>query len=294
MTRGYLYSEQAPEANRLNGSITSTQTSLNLHYPPGTAAIRGAVIAVDLEEVRVWETNGNALTVVERGVNGTTPATHNDLTYIEVMPKFSPFRIMQALNQDLDDLATPVSGIFQQPMPSVDLVYNPAISGYDFTGVTPSQVIAIQEMRYKIPGPTRHLPAIRHFDVVRDVPTVDYPSGMAILVYESGFPGLPIHVKYRSRFNYFSALTDNVHTVTGLPSAAMALPPIGAAIQLMAGREIKRNFTESTSDPLQLELVLAGNVLNSYKGLMMLRQQKLQDLKSALLRQYGPPLRTLV
>ena len=83
-------------------------------------------------------------------------------------------------------------------MLDLELTYNPAVSGYDFTGLTPSQVLAIQEIRYKIPGPTKHLPAIRSFDVSRTVPTADYPSGMALLLNESAFPGLPMHVRYRS------------------------------------------------------------------------------------------------
>jgi hypothetical protein len=292
-TRSYLYSNQSPEANRLNGAISPTATNALLHYPPGMASVRGSTIAIDLEEIRVWETNQDYLIAIERGVNGTTPASHADLAYVEVQPRFSPFRIMHAINDDLDDLATPTSGLFQVPMPSVDIIYNPAISGYDMTDVIPSSVLAIQELRFKVPGPTRHLPAIRRFDVTRDVPTSDYPSGMALLLYEGAFPGLPIHVRYRSTFNHFANLSDDAQGVVGLPPMANSLPPIGAAIQLMAGREVKRNFTESTTDPLQLELVLAGNVLNSYKGLMMLRQQRLQDVKAALLREYGQPLRVL-
>lgn len=290
-TRYHLYTNQQPEANRLQGTIASNVTSLNLHYPLGTATVRGSLITIDLEEIRVWETSGTTITFCDRGVNGSTPASHTDGAYVEVMPKFTPFRISQAINDELDDLASPTNGLFKIPMPDVEVTYNPAVSGYDLTGVTPDNVIAIQELRFKVPGPTKHLPAIRHFDIARDVPTADYPSGMALLLYESGFPGLPIHVRYRSRFTHLTNLTDDAQTVAGLPTAANSIVPMGAAIQLMAGREIKRNFTEATSDPLQLELVLASNVVNSYKGLMVAHSAKVQDLKAAMLRQYGTPLR---
>ena len=292
-TRSYLYSNQSPEANRLAGGIGPHDQSAAVKYSPGLMSVRGSTIAIDLEEIRVWEVNQNELVVIERGINGTTPASHTDLSYVEVQPKFSPFRIAQAINQDLDDLATPQSGIFQVPMPELEITYNPAVSGYDMTDTAPGSVLAIQELRFKVPGPTRHLPAIRHWDVTHDVPTCDYPSGTALLLYEPAFPGLPIHVRYRSTFNHFANLSDDAQNVVGLPFMANGLPPLGAAIQLMAGREVKRNFTETTTDPLQLELVLAGNVLNSYKGLMMLRQSKLVDVKAALIRQYGLPLRTV-
>lgn len=290
-TRTYLYSNQQSQANRLLGSITSGQTSIPMHYAPGTLTQRGAIFAIDLEHIRVWETSGNTATVVERGVDGTTPASHADATYIEVMPKFSPFMIMRAINEDLDDLGSPWTGIFA--MVDLELTFNPAVSGYDMTGVTPSQVLGIQEIRYKVPGPTKHLPAIRKFETSRSVPTSDYPSGMALLLKESAYPGLPLHVRYRSRFTHFANLTDDCQTVANLPPEANGLPALGAAIALMAGREIKRNFTESTTDPLQLELVLAGNVMNSYKGLMLQRAARIQSVAAGLLRQYGTPLRVI-
>ena len=117
---------------------------------------------------------------------------------------------------------------------------------------------------------------------------------MAILLQkEGGFPGLPMHIRYRSRFNHLTNLTDDLQSVALLPPSANGLPALGAACTLMAGREVKRNFTESTPDPLQLELVLATNVANSYKGLLMLRQQRIQAVAAGLLRQYGSPLRVL-
>lgn len=288
-TRTYLYSNETPEANRLNGAVTSGATSITLHYNPGTATQRGAIISIDLEHIRVWETSGDALTVVERGVDGTTPAAHADGTYVEVMPKFSPFQIQRAINEDLDDLAG--EGLFT--IKTLDITYNPAVTGYDLAGTTASQVMAIQELRYKQPGPTKYWPAIRSFRIGRDMSSGEFSSTFALFIMESGYPGLPIHVRYRSRFSPFVNLTDDAQTVAGLPNEANSLPALGAAIALMAGREIKRNFTEATTDPLQLELVLAGNVLNSYKGLMMQRQQRILTVKKTQMRQYGAPLQVV-
>lgn len=290
-TRTYLYSNETPEANRLNGAVLVTDTAITLHYTPGTAAQRGAIISIDLEHIRVWETSADVLTVVERGVDGTTAAAHADGTYVEIMPKFSPFQIKRAINEDLDDLAG--EGLFSVPMPSVDITYNPAVQGYDLTGVTATKIMAIQELRYKMPGPSKYWPAIRNFTTGRDMSSSEFASTFALFLMEGGYPGLPIHVRYRSRFTPFANLTDDAQAVAGLPSEANSLPALGAAIALMAGREIKRNFTEATTDPLQLEMVLAGNVLNSYKGLMMQRAQRILAVKKTLLRQYGAPLRVV-
>lgn len=295
-TRTHLYAGQAPEANRLNGLIGATDTTLTTLYAPGSAAQQGCVLAIDLEHIRVWDSAGSVLTI-ERGVDGTTPTVHSNLSYIEVQPKFSPFMIQRAINEELDELASPWNGLYA--VQDLEVTYNPAVSGYDLTDVntavpvTPGNVLAIQELRYKIPGPTKHLPAIRHFDVTRNVPQIDYPSGMALLLYESAFPGLPIHIRYRSRFQHLQSLSDDAQTLALLPPEANGIVPLGAACTLMAGREVKRNFTESTPDPLQLELVTGGQVLNSYKGLMLLRQQRIQAVAAGLLRQYGMPLRVL-
>ena len=294
----HLYQNQVPQLNRLYGSITDNQTNIQLHYPPGAATQRGAIVAIELEHIRVWETQGNQLTVVDRGVDGTTAVAHNDATQVEAMPKFSSFMIQRAINEDLDDLASPGNGLYS--MQDIEITFNPVVSGYDMTdvntsiSVVPSQVLGIQEVRYKIPGPTRHLPAIRHFEVTRNVPVADYPSGMALLLKEEGgHPGLPMHVRYRSRFNHFVNLTDDAQTVALLPPEANGLPALGASVQLMVGREVKRNFTEATSDPLQLELVTGGQVMNSYQGLLIQRQTRIMAVAAGLLRQYGRPLRVM-
>lgn len=296
-TRMHLYANTAVEANRLNSGIGAGDTTMALTYDPGSLKRQGAICAIDLEHIRVWSTASDTCTI-ERGVDGTTPADHATDAYVEVMPRFSPFMIQRAINEDLDDLASPWNGIYA--VVDMEITYNPAITGYDMTDVNtqvsvdPSQVLAIQEIRYKIPGPTKHLPRISTFQIARNVPTTEYPSGMAILLQkEGGFPGMPMHIRYRSRFNHLTNLTDDLQSVALLPPSANGLPALGAACTLMAGREVKRNFTESTPDPLQLELVLATNVANSYKGLLMLRQQRIQAVAAGLLRQYGSPLRVL-
>lgn len=270
-TRGLIYSGQEAEANRLNGTLSGSAitTSFNVKYPL-TGITRGAVLAVDLEEIRVWETSGTfSVSACERGANGTTPAAHSDLAYVEVRPKFSRFRILRAINQDLDELCSPVNGLYT--VGTVDLTYNPSIQGYDLTGV--SDVIDILEVRFKLPGPSQNWPVIRSFQLSRKMDTTIFPPGMALFLYESGFPGLPIRVNYSTSFTSLASLTDDVQTTTGLPASANVLPPIGAAISLVAPREINRNFTEAQFDPHRLEEIPAGAVLASTRGLQLRRQQ---------------------
>lgn len=177
-TRRILYSGQTQEANRLSGAITNSATSLVLKYAPGTAQLRGAILAVDLEEIRVWEFSGNTITVCERGVNGTTAAAHSDLAYVEVQPKFSQFRVLNAINEDLDDLSSPANGLFQ--ITTVDLTYNPAVLGYDLTSAT--NVTDIQFVKYKTPGPSKYWPEIHSWRLDRNMASSEFASTFALQI----------------------------------------------------------------------------------------------------------------
>ncbi len=287
--RDLLYTGQAQEMNRLQGAMGVNDTVISLRYPVGSAALRGTRIAVDLEIIRVWETSGSTITVAERGVGGSIPAAHIDGEMVEVQPKFPKFRVAQVINEDLDDLSSPMNGLFKVPMGELDITYNPALAGYDMAGVSAADVIAIQEVRYKQAGPTHYWPRITQFSISRDMSTSEFPSSLALFIFEGAYPGLPMHVRYRQKFSHLVNLTDDIQTVAGLPAIANGLPALGAAIALMAGREIKRNFTEASPDPLQLDLVVPGSVLKSYQGLMMQRKDKILAVGASLLQQYGSP-----
>ncbi len=294
--RSMLFSGAQQEVNRCNGAVASGDTNIALHYSVGSAQIQGAIIAIDLELIRVWETDGNTkLTVVERGVNSSVAAAHSDGAMVEVIPKFSQFRVSQAINEDLDDLCSPYNGLFAVPLGTVDLTYNPAVRGYDLTGTTPANILSIQEIRYKTPGPLKDWPEVRKWHTTREMSSSDFASTMALIVSSGegggGYPGLPLHVRYRQRFTHFVNLTDDAQSVAQLPAFANDLPPIGAAMRLMSPREIKRNFDEAQPDAKLQEDVPPGSILKSYAGLQLLRQQRIAACQAQLTQMYGIPLR---
>lgn len=280
-TRRHLHSGQAETANRLSGAVTSGATSLAFKYPLEGIA-KGAVLGIGLEEIRVWETGGTQATVVERAVNGSTAAAHNDLDYVAVRPKFSDFRIFQALNEDLSDLSSPVNGLYQ--VKTVDVTYNSAIQGYDLTSVT--DVINILEVRWKQSGPTRYWPLLRSWALGRNMATSEFASGLALFLYDSAFPGLPIHVRYSAPFTPMAATTDDMQATVGLPASANDLPPLGAAIRLVGPRDIKRTFTEAQYDPKRAEEVPPGAAFASTRSLQLLRQRRLQEEQARLMSDY--------
>jgi len=276
-TKRYLYSGYQDELNRLNGATDATATTLNLAFDPKGLS-RGTLIAIDLEEMFVWDINQRAVTV-QRGMNGSVATGHNDSALVHIKPKFSSFRIMQELNNELRDLSSPENGLFR--VLTVDLTYNAAYSGYDL----PGDILSIHEVRYA--GYTgRDYHKLGLFEFVRDMPTGDFGSGNALLLKEAAAPGRGIRVKYRAPFGTIGALTDDVPAVTGLPATAVDIPPMGAALRLTVPREIKRNFTEGQPEPRRAEEVPPGAVASSPRGLVALRMQRILAEAARLAAQY--------
>jgi len=172
----------------------------------------------------------------------------------------------------LNDLSSIDNGMFQ--VVSVDLTYNPAVQGYDITGAT--SVIRVLEARYKVPGPSKNYPLIGEYVLQRNMPTTDFASGFVFDTYQRAFPGLPIHLRYAAPYGQLVNLTDDVNGVAGLQVTAMDIPPLGAAIRLIAPREIKRNFTEAGVEPRRAEEVPPGSVLKSMLGLQQLRANRIK------------------
>jgi hypothetical protein len=69
-----------PAADALSGDITSTDTSVTA--VSGADSVTGTVVQIDTERMRITDGGGTAAWTVERGVNGTTAASHTSTTAI--------------------------------------------------------------------------------------------------------------------------------------------------------------------------------------------------------------------
>src|SRR2546421_1536268 len=240
-TRRHLFTGAPEQLNKLSGSLTSSATTFNLTYSLGGIQA-GTVVAIDLEEIFVWAVNSTSMSVTDctRGYNGTTAAAHASAAIVTVQPKFSQFRIFQALNDELLDLSSPQNGLYQ--IKTVDITFNPTRYGYDLTGV--SDLVDVAEVRFRTAGPEKTWPKIMSWSLERNMPSTgtygDFASGNALMIYRGAFPGLPIHVRYKAPFAALTGLTNDVTAVSGLPATAIDIPPLGAAIRLVLGREIHR------------------------------------------------------
>lgn len=269
------------ERNKLASSVTDADGSLAFTYP--LSGLReGSMFEIDSEQFYVWTTNSSAKSaVVERGFSGSTPATHDAGAIATVNPRFPRARVLQQLNADLADLSSPVNGLFQ--VKTVDVAYNGSDRMIDITGATDVQNIIDVRYRYLADD----YPILRDVRLLSDMPTADFPSGFA-LAFDSAVRGGTIRIVYRAPYSSFASESDTVTDVGGSEYLDDVLA-LGAQIRLVAGREVKGNFTESQGDTRRSEEVPSGAVSNSMLQLQRLRRDRVIAEAARLNRHY--PLR---
>lgn len=268
----YLLPTAREPLNTLSGSHTSSQTTVTFGQD-ATAVTAGSTISVDLELMYVWSVNTPARTaVVQRGMQGSTAASHSDAALITVNPRFSNFAILQAINADLDDLGAPNNGLYQSAV--IEFTFQPQIAGYDLTSI-PSNWLNILSVRYDTPGPWKDWPELRHWQVKRNQDVTDFASGSAIMLYDPAYPGRDVRVTYSYPFTHFSTVSDDITTVAGLATTMADIPPLGAAARLAGVRETQRNQFEAQGDPRRATEVPPNSQMAGTTQLMRMRQARI-------------------
>ena len=278
---GELLAGTVEERNKLATGVDASATTLTFTYP--LSGLReGSMFEIGSEQFYVWTTNSSAKSaVVERGFNGTTATSHSAEAITTINPRFPRSRVLQQLNADLADLSSPLNGLFQ--VETVDIAYNGSDRMVNITGATDIQNLIDVRYRYL----SDDYPIIRDVRLLSDMPTSDFASGFA-LAFDSYVRSGTIRVVYRAPYGSFSAESDTVADVGGSDYLDDVLA-LGTQMRLMAGREVKRNFTESQGDTRRAEEVPSGAVANSMLQLQRLRRDRVMAEAARLNRQY--PLR---
>lgn len=246
-TKRYLLPTAREPLNTLNGAVNSSVTTLTFTNAIDSQISAGDYLSIDLEVVYVWSIVGASRTAtVQRAMQGSTAASHTDLSLVSINPRFPDFSILQALNADLDDLSSPENGLFQ--VATIEFTYQPQIVGYDLTAIN-SGWINILSVRYDTPGPYKDWPELRHYQVKKNQDTADFASGTAIMLNDQAYPGRDVRVTYSYPFTHFATTDDDITTVAGLSATMADIPPLGAAARLASVRETQRNQYEAQGDP---------------------------------------------
>lgn len=277
-TRSMLMGGLNEELNRLAGNYLPPAAGqlgvLSFEFDMG--GIRpGARISVGRNTFYVWAVDStNKSATVSGGYSGSTDIPCSDGDVVRVNPRFTDDEIFKALNDDLYDLTAPGNGLFQ--VGQANLQYSSEIIGYNLSNVV--GMLSVIEIRQDAPGNWKDWPRIpsHMYRIMNTAPTGTdgFASGKALFIYEAGWNGYDVVMTYRKEFTPMTSLSST-KVSTGVPASAWDLPPIGAAINLMSGREIKRAFTESQGDTRRAAEVPNGASLASFRGLQLRRAQRI-------------------
>lgn len=242
-TKRLIFSSDREQLNRLNGAITNSATSLTFEYAAG-GIVAGAVLSIDLELLYVWAVSGQVATV-QRGYLGSTGAAHADDAIITVNPRYSDFAIFQALNAELDDLSSPMNGLFQ--VRTVDVTNSISSTGFD---LSMTGFIDVLEVQYRADTASKWWRRLDGWRVINNAYTTDFASGRALIMQEQvPIDAAIIRVTYKSAFVAMASASSDIQSVCGLPATANDIPPLGAAARLTFPRDIKRAFDDSQGEP---------------------------------------------
>ena len=279
-----LLSGTVEERNKLATTVDSDDTSFVMSYD--LAGLRaGVVFEIDSELVYIWEaTSGNKTVTVERGYMGTIPAAHTAGAITTINPRFPKAQLLDALNQDIDDLSSPLNGLFR--IISTSINYNGADRQVDLTGAT--SVIDIVDVRLRYLADD--YPVIRRSRLQRDLPTSDFPSTYAIVLDEPVMAGT-LRVRYKAPFARVSTISDSLQSVANIPVTMEDILELGVMSRMLSTREIKRNFIESQGDTRRSDEVPPGAMRDSFSNILRLRRDRIIAEAAKLARQYPLTIR---
>lgn len=282
-TRSILLSGLQAERNSLISGYTAGSGTLAFSGVLG-GIVPGVRLSLGLNTFYVRAVNNTGLTAtVFGGQEGTTDANANSGDIVLVSPRFTDFEILSALNNELASLSAPDAGLFQVRTATITFA-NSAI-GYELTAL--SDLIDIIEVRYQNSGTFKDWPLLHQNEwrLNRNADTTTFPSGTALELYDAAVGGLSVRLLYRSGFTAMATLATDV-TTTGLPTTAYDIPAWGAALRLVAGREVKRTQLEAQPDARRTADVPAGATLASMRGIAAMRAERIQAERARLGAQF--------
>jgi len=274
-----LLSGVVEERNKLAATITSSDTSITTSYDLNSLRA-GMVLEIESELLYIWEATVSSKTlVVERGYAGTTAAAHTAGAVITTNPRFPKAQMLDALNADIDDLSSPVNGLYR--VLTTDITYNGSDRAIDL-GV--SSVIDLMEVRLRYLADD--YPVISKVRLNRNLPTADFPSGNAIVFDEPVMAGT-LRVTYKAPFARLTSASQDIQTNAYVPTSMEDILEMGVLIRMMAPREIKRTFIESQGDTRRPDEVPVGSSRDSITNILRLRRDRI-IAESARLKRQNP------
>ena len=187
--------------------------------------------------------------------------------------------MLDALNADLDDLSSTANGLFR--VVTVDLTYNGSDRQINITNS--GTILELLDVRLRYLADEH--PVIHTVRLQTGLPTTDFASGNTLVLDEPIMAG-SLRVRYKAPFTRASSESSDLTTDCFLPATCDDIVEMGVVMRMMAGREIKRNFTEAQSDTRRPDEVQAGAIANSIANIQRLRRERVIAEAGRLKAQY--------
>ena len=279
-----LLSGTIEERNKLATTVTSSDSSIVMSYDLN-ALRAGGVFELDAELIYIWAADAATKTLtVQRGYADTTAAAHTAGAIVILNPRFPQQQMLDALNQDIDDLSSPLNGLYRVVSASVD--YNGSDRQINLTDAT--SVIDLIDVRLRYLS--SDYPVLRGVRLARGLPTSDFASGYAVTFDEQSMAGT-LTVRYKAPFTRAATTTSDVQTSCLVPQTMEDILEMGVMARMLSVREVKRNFIESQGDTRRSDEVPAGSMSNSFTNISRLRRDRIIAEAARLARQYPLTIR---
>ena len=276
-TRDLLLSGTVESLNRLDGAISAADTAtFAVEFPTGPITA-GAIIEIGTELMYVTSVSGQDVTVM-RGYASSAAVGHDDNSIIRVNPQYPAHMILDALNDDLNDLSA--KGLYQVKVVP-PFTYSAATQGYNLA----SDVLAVHRVTFTDESADKSEPEVRRWSLRRNRDTSTFASGVALVLADEPTSGQTVRVEYKAPFATLP-LTTTALTDTGLHAEAYDLPPIGAAMVLMTFKPIARESITTQAPIRRSEEVQSGAISASIRDLRFRRQERIEAEKARLSQLY--------
>ena len=277
-TRDLLLSGTVESLNRLNGDISAADTAtFTVEFSTGPITA-GSIIEIGTELMYVTSVSGQNVTVMRGYASSAAADSHIDGSIIRSNPQYPAHMILDALNDDLNDLSA--KGLYQVKVVPT-FTYSAATQGYNLA----SDVLAVHRVTFTDESSDKSEPEVRRWSLRRNRDTSTFASGVALVLADEPTSGQTVRVEYKAPFTTLSATTTAL-TDTGLHTQAYDLPPIGAAMVLMTFKPIARESITTQAPVRRSEEVPSGAISASIRDLRFRRQERIEAEKARLSQLY--------
>lgn len=281
-TRDHLDGDAGVEANLLKIDYVAGSGSISLTNALGNIG-PGAWLSVGTNTMLVLASDPLTKTAtVLAGQRGSVDANAPLGSLVRVSPRFTDYAIWRQLNRTLGALSSPRNGLYA--VGSIEFDYAPAVEVYDLAGVT--DFLRPLEVRRQTVGPSLAWPSVETsmWDILRSAPA-EFASGISLRVRGPDV-GYGVQLVYAKKFTALPLTPTADVSVTGIMDTAHDIPPMGAALGVMGGREIGRNDEKRQGSTRRANEVPPGAINASPRSLAGQYAERIKQESDRLRSQY--------